>query len=188
MAKKAELQEGTVNFTALFFLLQATIRWIRAAVDRQKWRSQAWSRSERCGPGLGIFDERRDGGTKSGMTSRDLRMPLDPLEARGGKVTPELSSVVIPDASGNVKFYAVAYPPAPVDSTVVMKIEIWQDEKLVMRSPVYEVPIDSNGSASMLASVPAAKLQTGHFEAQVSFQYQRRTVDKKVGFQVVTGS
>ncbi len=58
---------------------------------------------------------------------------LDPLEARGGKVTPELSSVVIPDASGNVKFYAVAYPPAPVDSTVVMKIEIWQDEKLVMQ-------------------------------------------------------
>ncbi len=29
VAKKAELQEGTVNFAAPFFLLRATIRWIQ---------------------------------------------------------------------------------------------------------------------------------------------------------------
>lgn len=112
---------------------------------------------------------------------------FDPLESRGGAITPELSDNVIPDVNGNVKFYAVACPPVPVDQPVVMKAEIMQNDKLVATSPVYQVPLDSNGEASALASVPAAKLPAGQYEADVIFQYKGEKLMKKVEFTLVGG-
>jgi hypothetical protein len=106
----------------------------------------------------------------------------DPLEAHGGKVTPDLSDTVVPDASGAVKFYAVAYAPALSDAPVLMNIEVWRGDQLVMRSPASRIPTDPRGAASVLASVPAAKLGAGHFEARISFQYNGEKLTKKVGF------
>jgi hypothetical protein len=108
--------------------------------------------------------------------------PFDPFESRGGTVTPELSGSVQPDSGGNVRFYAVAYPPAPVEEPVVVKVEISQDDNVLAQSPVYQVPLDSNGAASALASVPAAKLQPGQYEANVTFQYKGEKLTKKVEF------
>jgi hypothetical protein len=103
-------------------------------------------------------------------------------------VTPDLSDLVAPDASGNLKFYAVAYPPAPAAAAVAMKIEIWQNEKLVMRSGVSQIPLDASGAASVLASVPAAKLPAGHYEAHVSFQYKEEKLTKEVKFTLAGAS
>jgi VWFA-related protein len=186
-AKKAELERGTVSFTAPFFLPPGHYTIDTASVDRQSMKASV-SRA--------ALDVEQDPGfAMSDVTVvrrvDDIQGPantLDPLEARGGKVTPDLSDLVAPDASGNLKFYAVAYPPAPAAAAVAMKIEIWQNEKLVMRSGVSQIPLDASGAASVLASVPAAKLPAGHYEAHVSFQYKEEKLTKEVKFTLAGAS
>jgi VWFA-related protein len=187
LAKKAELEQGTVSFTAPFFLPPGHYTIDTATVDRQSMKASV-SRA--------ALDVEQDFGfAMSGVTVvrrvDDIQEPanvFDPLEARGGKVTPDLSDLVMPDASGNLKFYAVGYPPAPVDAPVAMKIEIWQDEKLVMRSGVSQVPLDANGAASVLASVPGAKLPAGQYQAHVSFQYKDEKLTREVKFTLAGAS
>jgi hypothetical protein len=87
-----------------------------------------------------------------------------------------------------VKFYAVAYPPAPVDGQVAMKVEVLQDEKVVAQSPLSALPLDANGAASMLASVSVAKLPAGHYEAEVSFQYKGEKLTNRVEFTLAGGA
>jgi len=69
-----------------------------------------------------------------------------------------------------------------------MKIEIWKDEKLVIRSSVSQVPLDTSGAASVLASVPAAKLPPGQYQAHVSFQYKEEKLTKEVKFTLAGAS
>jgi VWFA-related protein len=181
LAKRAEMEKGIVSFTAPFFLAPGHYTIDTAAVDRQSMRASV-SRS--------TLDVDQDSGFSISDVSLLRRLddihgaanPYDPFESRGGTVTPDLSDRVLPDASGNVKFYAVAYPPAPVDQPVVMKVEVYQDDKLMAQSPVYQVPLDANGAASMLASVAAAKLPAGQYEADVIFQYKGEKLTKKVEF------
>jgi len=62
-------------------------------------------------------------------------------------------------------------------------IEIYQEGKLVMKSPPSPVPLDRKGSASILAKLPAGKLTPGaHCEADVLFQYKGERLMKKVNF------
>jgi hypothetical protein len=186
-ARKAELEQGTVSFTAPFFLPPGHYTVDTASVDRQSMKASV-NRS--------ALDVEQDSGfAMSGVTIvrrvDDVQGPanaFDPLQARGGEVTPDLSDQVTPDASGTLKFYAVAYPPAPVDAPIAMKIEIWQDEKLVMRSGLSQVPLDASGAASVLASVPSAKLPSGHYEAHVSFQYKEEKLTKEVKFTLAGAS
>jgi VWFA-related protein len=186
IAMKAKMEQGTVSFTAPFFLAPGHYTIDTAAVDRQSMRASV-SRS--------TLDVDQDSGFSVSDVSvvrrvDDIHGPanvFDPLESRGGAITPELSDNVIPDVNGNVKFYAVAYPPVPVDQPVVMKAEIMQDDKLVATSPVYQVPLDSKGEASALASVPAAKLPAGQYEADVVFQYKGEKLMKKVEFTLAGG-
>jgi VWFA-related protein len=181
LSKKDQMEKGTVSFTAPFFLAPGHYTIDTAAVDRQSMKASV-SRS--------TLDVDQDSGfsiSDVAVVRRvdDIYGPanvFDPLQSRGGAVMPELEDSVIPDVSGNVKFYAVAYPPAPIDQPVVMKVEIMQDDNVVARSPVYEVPLDSNGAASMLAIVPAAKLPAGQYEADVTFQYKGEKLMKKVEF------
>lgn len=181
VAEKAQLEQGTVSFTAPFFLPPGHYTIDTATVDRQSMKASV-SRS--------TLDVDQDSGFAISDVTVARRVDdiqgtanaFDPLESRGGKVTPDLSDLVTPDTGGNLKFYAVAYPPAPVDARVIMKVEILQDNKVVARSPVYEVELDSNGAASMLASMPAAKLPAGQFVAQVSFQYKGEKLTKEVPF------
>jgi hypothetical protein len=58
----------------------------------------------------------------------------------------------------------------------------------VSQSQVYQVTLDSNGAATMLASVPAAKLQPGQYEADVTFQYKGEKLMKKVDFTLAGGT
>jgi hypothetical protein len=111
----------------------------------------------------------------------------DPLEAHGAKVTPELSDVVSPEVGDQVKFYAVAYPTAPVDAPVEVSVEIWRDGQLVLRTPASAVPPDPTGAASILAGIPLQKLQAGQYEAQISFQYKGQKVTKVAAFSVGAG-
>jgi hypothetical protein len=111
----------------------------------------------------------------------------DPLEARGGKVTPELSKIALADAGGKVQFYAVAYPPAPIDAPVDASIEIWRDGRLLLKSPASEVPLDSMGSASILATLPSAKLPPGEYEAHITFVFKGQSVTKAVPFTTTPG-
>jgi hypothetical protein len=181
LAKKAELEQGTVSFTAPAFLPPGHYTIDTASVDRQSLRASVLRST---------VDVEQDSGFSMSDVAvvrrvDDINGPanaFDPLESRGGKVTPDLSDELSPDASGNLRFYAAAYPPAPVDATVVMKVEVSQDDKVVARSPVYEVPLDANSAASMLANVPAAKLPAGQYEAHISFQYKDEKLTKDVTF------
>jgi len=186
VAKREEMEKGAVSFAAPFFLPPGHYTVDTAAVDRQSMKASV-SRS--------TLDVDQDSGfsVSDVLVVRrvdDIHGPVnvfDPLESRGGAVTPDLSDNVLPDASGNVKFYAVAYPPAPADEPVAMKVEIMQDNKLVAQSPVYQVTLDSNGAATVLASVPAAKLPAGPYEADVVFQYKGEKLTKKVEFTMAAG-
>jgi len=181
IAMKDKMEKGTVSFTAPFFLSPGHYTIDTAAVDRNSMRASV-SRS--------VLDVDQDSGFSVSDVSLvrrvdDIHGPanvFDPFESRGGSVTPELSNNVQPDATGNVKFYAVAYPPAPVDQPVAMKVEVMQDDNIVAQSPVYAVSPDSNGAATALASVPAAKLQPGQYEADMLFQYKGEKLMKKVEF------
>ncbi len=185
--KKSELERGTVSFTAPFFLAPGHYTIETAAIDRQSMKASV-SRT--------VLDVDED----SGFSMSDVSVvrsvddiggeanPFDPLEAGKGDVTPDLSDVVVADASGNLNFFAIAYPSAPVDASVKASLEIYQDNKLVMKNLPSTVPLDSNGAASMLASVPTAKLQAGRYEAHVLFQYKGERLMKKVDFTLAGAS
>lgn len=186
-AKMADLRQGAVSFTAPFLLAPGRYTLETAAVDRQGMKAS-------------VNRMPLEVSQTSGLTMSDVSVARrvdaiegpanasDPLEARGGKVTPELSDTVPRAANGKVELYAVAYPPAPINAAVDASIEIWRDGKLIMRSPASEVPPDPSGAASILASLPTTNLPAGHYEAEILFQYKGETVMRKVAFTLAAGS
>ncbi len=187
VARKAELQQSDVSFTTPFQLPPGHYTLETAAVDRNSMKASV-RRSA-----LVVTDG-------SGFSMSDVAMarrvdPIrgqanfsDPLEARGGKITPELSDVVRRDADGTVRLYAVSYPPAPVDGPIDADVEIWSNGQLIMKSPARVVAPDATGAASILASLPTMKLPVGHYDAQISFQYKGQTVTKMIPFTLSDGS
>jgi len=181
IATKAALENGIVSFETPFELPPGHYTVETAAVDRQSMKASV-SRTSLDVPAPTRFAmsdvsvARRVDGVQ-GLVNAD-----DPLEAHGGKVTPDLSDTIVPDATGAVKFYAVAYAPAMSEAPVLMNIEVWRGDQLLMRSPASRIPTDPRGAASALASISAAKLGTGHFEARVSFQYNGEKLTRKVDF------
>ncbi len=180
-AKKAELEQGIVSFTSPFTLPPGHYTVETAAVDREGMKASVRRTTlDVPGPqGFSMSDvtvaRRVDGVT--GLVNAD-----DPLEAHGGKVTPDLSDTLVPDEKGDLKFYSVAYLPFQTDSPILMNIEIWRGNQLMMRSPASRIPPDPRGAASVLASVPAAKLPPGPYEARLSFQCEGKKLTKAVDF------
>jgi hypothetical protein len=187
IATKAQMQKGIVSFTTPFMLPPGHYTIDAAAVDRQGGKASV-NRST-----LDVYED-------SGFTMSDVSVARrvdsidgppnaqDPLQARGAAITPELGDIVTPDTGGALEFFAVAYPQLPVDAPVNASIEIYQAGKLVMKSPPSPVPPDKNGAASILAKLPAGKLQPGaHYEADVLFQYKGEKLMKKVEFTLAGG-
>jgi VWFA-related protein len=187
IATKAEMVKGTVSFTMPFMLPPGHYTIDTAAVDRQSMKASVVRST------LDVYQD-------AGFTMSDVAVArrvdsiegepnaLDPLQARGAAITPELGDVVTPDTAGALEFYAVAYPQAPVNAPVNASIEIYQAGKLVMKSPPSPVPPDKHGAASILAKLPAGKLQPGgHYEADVLFQYKGERLMKKVEFTLAGG-
>ncbi|MGB6827162.1 MAG: hypothetical protein WBE41_03890, partial [Terracidiphilus sp.] len=186
LAKKEEMEKGIVSFTAPFFLAPGHYTLDVASVDRNSMKASV-NRS--------TLDVDQD----SGFSISDVAVvrslddihgdanPYDPFESRGGDVTPQLGDPIWPDASGNLRFYAAAYPPMPVDQPVAMKVEIYQDDNLVAQSPVYAVSPDANGAATAIASISTAKLQPGQYEANVIFQYKSEKLTKRMNFTLAGG-
>ena len=184
-AKTAELQRGVVSFTAPFQLPPGRYTLETAAVDRESDSLKASVRRSMLVVGQA-----------SGLTMSDVAVvrrvdaiqgpesAADPLQARGGKVIPELSDAISPEAGGQVVFYAVAYPPAPVDAPVEVGVEIWRDGQLVLRTPASEAPPDPSGAVPILAGVPEGKLPSGQYEARVSFHYKGQSATKVTAFSV----
>ena len=186
-AKEAELRQGVVSFTAPFLLAPGRYTMQTAAVDRLSMKAS-------------VSSSTLDVNTGSGFSMSDVAVArrvdaivgpaneMDPLEARGGTITPELSDRLTPDAEGQLRLYAVAYPSQPVDTPIDAVIEIWRKGQLLMRSPASVVQPDANGAASILANLSTKHLQPGNYEAQVSFQYKGETVKKSIAFVVGAGS
>jgi VWFA-related protein len=182
-ARAAELRRGVVSFTAPFLLPPGRYTVETAAVDRESMKASV-RRS------LLVVDQ------TSGLSMSDLTLvrrvdtlegpgsAADPLETMGGKVVPELSDSVAPGSEASLQFYAIAYPPAPVDAPVEMSLEIVRDGQTVARSPATAVPPKRGGAAPFLASVPLEKLPPGHYEAQVTFRYKGEAVTKETAFTV----
>lgn len=178
--KTAELERGTITFTAPFMLPPGHYTMQTAAVDRQSMRASV-SQSP-----LEVVED-------SGLMMSDVAVArridvvrgsdndLDPLEAHGGKITPELSDIV-PPPDGKVALYAIAYPPAPIDAPVDASVEIRREGKLLVKSPASVVPPDANGAASILARLSTDRLPVGEYQARVSFEYKGQTVTKTVSF------
>jgi VWFA-related protein len=185
--KMAELEQGTVSFTTPFLLAPGTYTLETAAVDRQSMKASV-RRS------VLVVDQ------SSGLSMSDVSMArridpasgpgdaFDPLEANGEVVTPEMSSVIRSVAEGNLQFYAVAYPPRPVDAPVDASLEIWQNGRMVLRSPASEVKPDASGAATILAGIPTDKMPAGIYEAHVVFEFKGQKVSKAIPFILTTGS
>ena len=187
VAKAAESQRAVVSFSAPLWLPPGKYTLETAAVDRESMKASV-SRSvlvaESPAP-LSMSDlaiVRRVDSIEGPPSS------LDPLQARGGKITPELSNLISPDAGGQLSFYAIAYPAAPVDAPVQVDLEISRDGQTVFRTPPSQVPLDATGAASILASVPLGHLPAGQYEARVSFQYKGHTAMRVTAFTLVAGS
>ena len=185
--KMAELEQGTVSFTTPFLLAPGTYSLETAVVDRQSMKASV-RRS------VLVVDQ------ASGLSMSDVSMArridpasgpgdsYDPLETNGQKVTPEMSSVIRSVAAGNLEFYAVAYPPRPVDAPVDASLEIWQNGRMVLRSPASEVKPDASGAATILAGIPTDKMPSGIYEAHVVFEFKGQKVYKAIPFILNTGS
>jgi VWFA-related protein len=184
--RKAELGGSVVSFTSPFQLPPGRYTLETAAVDRNSMKASVSRTALVVGddPGFAMSDvalARRVDPVYGAINFQD------PLEARGGKVTPDLSETVPREPAGTVRLYAVSYPPAPVDAPIDADVEIWRDGQLILRSPAKAVPPDQNGAASILASLPTTGLPPGHYEAQIAFQYKGQTVTKMIPF-VLGGS
>ena len=181
IAKKAALEQGIVSFTSPFMLAPGHYTVETAAVDRQSMRASV-SRTSLDVPPPARFAMSDVTVARRVDGIQGLANPDDPLEAHGGKVTPDLSDTVVPDSTGAIKFFAVGYAPALSDAPILMNLEIWRGNQLVMRSATSRIPTDPRGAAPVLASVPASKLGAGHYQARISFQYNGEKLTKQVGF------
>jgi VWFA-related protein len=185
--KMAQLEQGTVSFTTPFLLPPGTYTLETAAVDRMSMKASV-RRS------ILVVDQ------ASGLSMSDVALArridpasgpadaFDPLQENGEVVTPEMSSVIRSVAQGNLEFYAVAYPPRPVDAPVDASVEIWQNGRMVLRSPASEVKPDSSGAATILAGIPTDKIPSGIYEAHVVFEFKGQKVSKALPFILNAGS
>jgi hypothetical protein len=186
-AQSAELQRGVVTFTSPFLLPPGRYTVETAAIDRESMKASVQRSSLVVEPstGLAMSDiavvRRLD-------TIHGESEEADPLETKSAKVTPELLDVISPEADKQVRFYAIAYPPTPVDAPVQVSMEIWRNGQMVVRTPESEVPSDATGAASMLAGIPLEKLPAGQYEAQITFAYKGQKVSKVTTFAVGAGS
>ena len=183
MNKKDELQRGVVSFTAPFLLAPGRYTLETAVVDRQSMKASVHRSTLVAGHG-------------SGLSMSDVALVrrvdaiegpangADPLQAKGGKVTPELSGSVSPQSGAQVQFYAAAYPPMPVDAPVEVRMEIARDGQTLVRSPLSEVPAETTGVVPVLVGVPSDKLPPGHYEAQLTFTYKGQNVSNVTAFTV----
>jgi hypothetical protein len=186
-SKTAELQRGVVTFTAPFLLAPGHYTMETAAVDRESMKASVRRSSLVVGEARG-FAMSDVALIRRVDAIQEAPSAADPLEAQGARVTPELLDVISPEASGQVKFYAVAYPPTPIDAPIEVSVEIWRDGQVVLRTPASEVAPDPTGAASVLASIPMGKLPSGQYEAQISFHYKGQKVSKVTTFAVGAGS
>lgn len=183
LEKINELKRGVVTFTAPFVLPPGRYTMEIAALDRESMKASV-RRSVLVvpqGAGLSMSDvvlvRRVDAVQEFGNAA-------DPLQAKGGKVTPELSGSTSQKDEGAVRFYATAYPPAPVDAPVEMNMAIARDGQLVVRAPATEVPPEASGAVPVLVGVPREKLPPGQYEAQITFRYKGQSVSNVTAFSV----
>ena len=186
-AKAEELRRGVVAFTTPFRLPPGRYSLEAAAVDRGSARAGV-RRSVLLVPpapnGLAVSDlvlvRRVD-------AVEEPRRAADPLLARGGQVTPEVSGVVDQSLPGDLIFYGVAYPPLPVQKPVRVTLQILRDGQPIVRSPESDVPVEANSAAPFLASLPRAKLQPGHYEAVLTLRYGDQSAQSETAFVVEAG-
>ena len=177
LEKAAEFERGVVSFTSPFLLPPGRYTLVTAAVDRQGNKASV-SRSVLVvvpSSGLSMSDVAV---VRSVDPIHGPANVFDPLQARGAKLTPELSDLPRVEG-GQVGLYAAAYPPAPVAGPVEATIEIQRDGQVVLRSPATPVPPDAGGTASILANIPEDKLPPGLYDVRISFGYNGQTVTKQ---------
>lgn len=183
LEKVSELKRGVVTFTAPFLLPPGRYTLETAALDRESMKASVRRSVLVVGQGSGLS-------MSDVVLVRRVDAVLgfanatDPLQAKGGKVTPELSGSMSKNGDGAVQFYATAYPPAPVDAPVEMHMAIARDGQLVVRAPATEVPPEASGVVPVLVGVPRDKLPPGQYEAQITFQYKGQTVSNVTAFTV----
>jgi VWFA-related protein len=186
-SKLEELKKGMVNYTSPFFLAPGHYTLETAVVDRPSMKASVNRIALVVTPDLGLSMSDVEVARRVDPIQGEPN-PSEPLQARGGMVTPDLSDTVRPDAQGQMTLYAVAYPQAPVDAPIDATLEIWRDGHLMMKSPASDVPPDASGAASILASLKTGNLPPGQYQAQVSFQYKGQTVAKTVAFTLAGAS
>ena len=182
-----EMRQGAVSFTQPFTLPPGRYAIETAVLDRQSGKASV-RRSvlvvEPAPAGLATSDVtlvRRVSAVDGPPNS------ADPLQARGGQVLPELSNTVAFAPGDSMSFYAVAYPPQPVEGPVEMSLDLTRDGQTVVHSAGTAVQLEQNGAASVLASFPADKVQPGYYEARVTFSYGGRMTTSETTVTVEAG-
>ena len=186
-ANADELRRGVVSFTTPFRLPAGRYVVETAAVDRDTARAGVRRSVLVVSPppnGLAASDLVL---VRSVAPAEEPHSAADPLLARGGKVVPEVSAVVDWALPGDLIFYAVGYPPLPVQKPVRATLEILSDGRPIVRSPETDVPVEANSAAPFLASLPRAKLQPGHYEAVLTLRYGDQSARSETTFVVEAG-
>ncbi len=176
--RAAELRRGVVTFATPFYLAPGRYTVEAAAVDRNSGKA-AVRRS------VLVVEPPPSGIAVSDMTLvrrvdavAEPQNRADPLQARGAKMEPELSDTVL-TASGDLRFYAVAYPPQPVEGPVEVTLELARDSAVSLRSPAIQARAEPGGAVPVLITTPAASLQPGLYNARLTFSYQGHTASSE---------
>ena len=181
LANKAALKKELVSFTSPFFLAPGHYTVEAAMVDNESGKASVhrWTLDVPPADGFAMSDVSL---VRRVDPIHGQANPTDPLEAHGGKVTPQLFNELPKDPGAKVTLYAVAYPQSSANAPVMASVQLDRDGKPVMKSPLSPVPVNAQGSASILASLPLAKLQPGHYQAKVTFQCKGQTRTRKTTF------
>lgn len=181
LANKAALKKQLISFTAPFFLAPGHYSVETAVVDNESGKASVhrWTLDVPPADGFAMSDVSL---VRRVDPIHGHANPIDPLEAHGGKVTPQLFNELPKAPGAKVTLYAVAYPQSSANAPVMASVQLDRDGKPVMKSPFSPVPVNAQGSASILASLPLSKLQPGHYQAKVTFQCKGQTLTKKTAF------
>lgn len=185
-SKAAELGHGVVTFSTPLQLAPGRYTIETAAIDRDSMKSAVRRSVLVVGAapsGLAVSDvalvRRIDA-----LTERENR--ADPFQAHGAKMEPEMSDTVL-TSGGEIRFYAVAYPPVPVEGTVQVVLELARNDEVVLRSQAVEAAAEPDGAVPVLIAVPAVKLPPGQYSARLIFSYHGQAVQSEAVVTVEAG-
>jgi len=108
---------------------------------------------------------------------------LEPLRYENGRIVPNLSGRVSPDAK-NISLFFMVHPDAQASDPPTLEMEVLRNGQTVGRLPLQLRKGSGLGAIPYLASIRAGSLAAGNYEAIASLTQGGKTSERSVSFRV----